>query len=102
MRAWPVLLLLAVTFSTDALALDYVTFRHEGKEQTVAGREVVTATDGGILLLAADGMLWTIEPDNLISRGKDERAFRPLAREEMTKQLLSELPPGFEIYPTKH
>jgi hypothetical protein len=83
-------------------ALEHVTLRHEGRERTVSGQVVVTAEDGGLLLLTNDGTLWAIEPDKLVARKQDDEAFRPLARNELSKQLLGELPAGFEIYSTHH
>jgi hypothetical protein len=83
-------------------ALEHVTVRHQGGEQTVSGQVVVTAEDGGLLLLTSDGTLWAIEPDKLVSRSADAEPFRPLSRGELTKQLLGELPSGFDIHATNH
>ena len=83
-------------------ALEHVTLRRDGREQTVSGQVVVTAEDGGLLLLTRDGTLWTIEPDQLVDRRQDDEAFRPLARDELARQLLNELPAGFETHTTHH
>ena len=63
---------------------------------------MVTAEDGGLLLMTRDGTLWTIEPEELVSRTQDDEPFRPLSREELARQLLAELPAGFETYTTHH
>jgi hypothetical protein len=84
------------------LALDHVSVRRNGAEQAVTGQIVVTAQDGGVLLMAPDGTLWAIEPQELVSRRADREPFRPLARDELSSQLLSELPAGFEIHATRH
>jgi hypothetical protein len=85
-----------------ARALDHVTLRRGEKEQTVSGRIVIEAQNGGVLLQQADGTLWPVEPEELVSRREDAEAFRPLARDELVKQLLAELPDGFQVYPTTH
>ncbi len=95
--------LLIVLFTNSSLcALEYVTLRSDGRERTLSGQLVVTAEDGGLLLMTRDGTLWTIEPKQLVSRKQDAEAFRPLSRDELAEQLLSELPSGFEIYSTHH
>jgi hypothetical protein len=45
-----------------APALDHVIFVHDGKENRVSGRIVVKAQDGGLMLMSADGRLWTVPP----------------------------------------
>ena len=84
------------------LALEHVTFRRDGKEQTVSGQLVVTAEDGGVLVMGADGTLWAIEPAEIVTRKDDNEPFRPLTRDELSQQLLAELPAGFEIHSTHH
>src|SRR5687767_5654183 len=43
--------------ASDAHALEYVTFHRDGKESQVTGRLIVKATDGGVMLMSADGQL---------------------------------------------
>ena len=57
-----------------AWALDYVTLRRDGKETQVSGRLVVTAQDGGLLLLARDGVLWAIPPEEQVETYHRRRA----------------------------
>jgi hypothetical protein len=94
--------LLLACSAAAALAVERVTVKRDGKEEVIAGEVVVTAADGGLLVMAADGTLLAIEPDNLVSRASDAEPFRPLSREALTKQLLTELPAGFDVYPTHH
>ncbi len=101
-RLAPCVLCLAVLWGPAALALEHVTLRHGDRQQTVSGQVVVTAEDGGLLLLAADGTLWAIEPDDLVARRGDDQPFKPLARDELSRQLLQELPEGFEIHATRN
>lgn len=83
-----------------AWAVDHVTFRRDGKEMKVAGRLVVMAQDGGLLLLARDGTLWAIPPEQLVAHTSDDVAFAPLSREVVADRLLAELPAGFSVHYT--
>jgi hypothetical protein len=94
--------LLVVALARAVVALDGVTFERDGREHSVAGKIVVRAQDGGLLLLGRDGTLWSIEPKELISELQDDEPFEPLSPDELSVQLLGELPEGFEVYTTKH
>jgi hypothetical protein len=83
-------------------AMDQVTFRHKGREMTLSGRVVIDAQDGGLLLQGRDGVIWAIQPDELIKRTSDGAPFEPYNRDEMAKRLLAELPKNFEVLHTKH
>lgn len=83
-------------------ALEHVVFKRDGKQHDVAGKLLVTAADGGLLLLAPDGVLWTIQPDEIVDRSRDDEAFVPLGPDELAKQLLAQLPAGFETHKTAH
>jgi len=85
-----------------ALALDYVTLRDHGKEIKVTGRVLVSAQDGGLLLLARDGVIWTVQPDDLVEHIKDDQPFEPLTADEMGPRVLKELPAGFDVHRTPH
>ena len=87
---------------TPAAALDYVTVQKSGGEVEVAGKIQVEAADGGVLLLARDGVLWPVPKEELVSRRSDDTPFTPLSRDELSKKLLQELPEGFKIHATKH
>ncbi|MEN6449639.1 MAG: DUF1570 domain-containing protein [Thermoguttaceae bacterium] len=79
-----------------------MTFRRDGKTRQIAGRLEVEAKDGGLLMMAPDGVLWTVPPEEQIKHTSDQRAFRPYTRDELGKQLLGELPPGFRSHSTTH
>ena len=67
------------TFSARfAESVDLVTLKRDAKETELSGKVLVTAKDGGILLLAPDGTLWNIEPQEIGEHKQDERAFTPL------------------------
>jgi len=104
-RRWrlALLLVLAVFASVAPVAaIDHVTFRRDDREQSVSGQIEVTAQDGGLLLLSADGTLWAIEPHEIVKQRSDGEPFRPLSRDELAKQMLSELPAGFDTYTTRN
>jgi len=83
-------------------ALEHVTFEREGREQRLAGRVLVTAADGGLLLQTADGVLWSILPEELQEHTQDDEPFVPMTGEEIGRRLLADLPDGFRIYQTPH
>jgi len=88
--------------ATAAMAIDEVTVRRGGRETEVVGRVLGTAQDGGVLLLARDGELWQIPPQEQIRRAGDAQPFEPLSRDEYAKRLLQQLPPGFEVHATRN
>ena len=63
---------------------------------------LVEAKDGGLLLLARDGVLWAIPPEEQVEHTSDEQPFEPYSRDEIAKRLLAELPQGFRVHPTTH
>ncbi len=91
-----------LTVITPAWAMDQVTLRRDGKTLDISGKVLVTAQDGGLLLLARDGVLWLIPPEEQVRHTSDATPFTPFAREEMTKEILAELPPGFQEFSTTH
>ena len=94
--------LLLFFLAAPAAALEHVTFQRDAKQQTASGKTVVRAQDGGILLIGRDGELWSLEPQEIVSERKDDEPFEPLSSDELSAQLLRELPSGFEAYQTKH
>jgi hypothetical protein len=94
-------ILFAAQCST-ARAVDTVSFRRAKQEMQVAGKVLVTAKDGGVMLLAPDGMLWNIEPQEIVDHKQDDQPFAPLTQAEAAKHALAGLPAGFEVYNTAH
>jgi hypothetical protein len=97
-----VLLILSLAWTATASGLDRVTLRREGETTRVEGRVVVTAQDGGMLVEGRDGILWAVQPDELVEHSQDDVPFEPLSPDDLAKQLQSELPEGFEVLSTKH
>jgi hypothetical protein len=83
--------------------LERVQWRDDEKQSfTIAGRVLVEAQDGGILVLGQDGRLWPVEKPQLISREVANGPFRALSATALGKQLQAELGAGFDIVVTKH
>lgn len=76
--------------------------RREGRETVVTGRLLVTAEDGGLLLESPDGVLWAVQPQEIVEHKTDDAPFRALTTDELARQMLAGLPSGFEVYTTSH
>src|SRR5437762_12744005 len=83
------------------LALDYVTIRQGESRRDIAGKIEVEAVDGGVMVLGRDGALWPVTKEELLDRRSDDKPFAPFTRDELAKQLTSELP-GFRPHQTQH
>ena len=72
------------------------------RELSVTGQAILRAADGGMLLLADDGQIWTVQPERIVSRESDDKPLQPITNEEAGQRLLAELPAGFQIHQTAH
>jgi hypothetical protein len=88
--------------AAQARALEYVTINQNGSQQELVGKLEVEAEDGGIMLLTADGVLWPLPKEEIVSRKSDDKPFVPLTAGELAKRLTAELPAGFKIHQTKN
>ena len=95
-------ILVGTLLSGHARAVDQVTFQRDHHESEISGKLLVTAKDGGILLLAPDGALWNIEPQEIVAHKQTAAPFAPLTQAAAAKKVLGELPAGFEVYTTVH
>lgn len=104
LRSWRIAaaMLLALLLAANALAADQLTIKQNEQQQALTGKVVVTAQDGGVLLMTGDGMLWPITPAELIKHETDEKPFAPLTADALTKKLLADLPAGFDTHVTAH
>jgi hypothetical protein len=82
--------------------MDYVSFQRDGRRQQVDGRVLVEAQDGGLLVLARDGVLWAVQPEELAEHRQDEKPFAALSEKEFAERLGAELPAGFRVHSTAH
>jgi len=81
---------------------EVVTFRQKGQQRTIKGRLIVEVADGGILLQGPDGVLWSVERNEIETRDRLDAPFTPLKSAELAEHLVAELPPGFRTYTTPH
>ncbi len=72
-----------------------------GEKRVIIGEAVVEAVDGGVLVCADDGRIWTIQPDQISHRepGPPPAA---ISQDEIERRMLAELPPGFAAFRTAH
>lgn len=82
-------------------AVEHVTLMHNGVEKQIAGKLLVEAQDGGVIVQTPDGRLWAVEPQHIVKRSSDDTEFAPLSREALAKQMAEELP-GFRVHHTEH
>jgi hypothetical protein len=82
-------------------AEDQVTFHRDNRQQTVAGKLLVTAKDGGLMLMSRDGTLWNIDPEEIESHSSNAERFVPLTLGAAGKRVQAELP-GFQTVGTAH
>ncbi|MBL8830681.1 MAG: hypothetical protein JNM18_27150, partial [Planctomycetaceae bacterium] len=87
-------------YVAPAGAVEHITIKRDNIEQVISGRTVVAAQDGGLLVQSADGVLWSIMPEEIVLKSSDNTPFEPLTGDELGKQLLKQLPKGFELYTT--
>ena len=59
----------------------------KSETRTIAGRVLLEAQDGGLLLEARDGRLWNVTPKQLQKHERTDTEFRPLSAEELGQQL---------------
>ncbi len=91
-----------ISWPSLARPMDVVTFTRDGRSTKVEGRIEVEAADGGFLLLGRDGVLWSIQPDEITDRLETEQPFRAFTSRELAGQLRASLPAGFVTRETKH
>jgi hypothetical protein len=88
--------------ASDVRPVERITYFADGKQETVTGRILVEAQDGGVLLESPDGVQHTIEGPSVLGRQKSDTPFKPLASDELGQQLLEKLPAGFRVHTTPH
>ena len=105
-RAGLVALILATasrSTAADGVPLVRLTFAGDAASTTtVEGKVVVEAADGGVLLLARDGRLWSVTAKQKRSLESAGRTFSLLSADELGRTLKESLGPNFEIVKTRH
>jgi hypothetical protein len=94
----------AALTSPPAYSLEHVTvvLNPGDKPKKLSGHAVVEAQDGGMLLKSADGGLHVLSAETIRSRETDSKPLVMLTREQLTEQVLAELPPGFRVHDSKN
>jgi hypothetical protein len=82
--------------------VEQVVFNQDGQQRQIAGRVVVEAADGGMLVQSDDGKLTIIEGGEVVSRHKSDATFAPLSPKKIAERVLAELPTGFRVHTTPH
>jgi hypothetical protein len=87
-----------------AWPLEHVTVVQKPGERpkTLSGQALVEARDGGMLLKTADGALHTLPAETIRNRMSDDQPLTMFDREQLTAKVLSELPDGFRVHPSKN
>ena len=70
--------------------------------RTVRGDVLVESQDGGVMLLATDGRIWTLQPEQIADRQTTETPLPILSGEDAAQAVLSEMPDGFVVYRTSN
>lgn len=96
------LFVVAIGWPRAASAMEHVVLKRDGREIEISGRLLVTAEDGGVMILSPNGVLWRVSPEEIVNRASDDKPMQPLSQEQLGEQLLEELPPGFELHYTQH
>jgi hypothetical protein len=87
----------------SASRLEQVVFHDAmGMERKIAGRVLLEAADGGLLVEGRDGRLWTVEKEHLASRESTDQEFAPLAADDLGRQVAEELGGNCEIVVSRH
>ncbi len=95
-------LLLVAVAPLGVLGVETVMISDGDEERTVIGEILVEAQDGGLMLQADDGRIWTLQPKQIIERKSDDTDLEPIDADEMEKRLLQEMPEDFKVFRTQH
>ncbi|QDU98376.1 DUF1570 domain-containing protein [Lignipirellula cremea] len=85
-----------------ASADEQVRLKRAGVEQAIAGQILVEASDGGLLLEDPDGVLWVLQPGEIVERKTRDTPFARSTQDELAARLLAELGDGFQVHTTAH
>lgn len=89
------------TVAAEPTAVQVVTAALDGSRQAVAGRLVVEARDGSLLVETATQQLEILAGNEIISRTTCPPA-EPLSPRELGRLTLADLPAGFSLLTTRH
>ena len=81
---------------------DHLTLNVSGKQVELDGEILIEAQDKSLYFRQNTGKIWFVKPDQIVAKVDDDIATAPISKDELGKQLLTELPEGFRIYQTEH
>ncbi len=96
------LCLLSLPCCRESRGVETVEFRDGDTPRTVIGEILVEAQDGGVMLQADDGRIWTLQPEQIDQRTSDDKPLQPIDADEMERRMLAEMKDGFNVYRTQH
>jgi len=91
-----------LTFAPTAAA-ERISFKNAAGDVTeLVGEALVTAQDGGQMVLTDEGRMLIIQPEAVVTRENEPEPLVPISADEISRRLLTELPSGFSIHRTKN
>jgi len=79
-----------------------VEFKHKFGQTTSVGEIIVEAEDGGLLLLTPDGQLWTLQPEDILSRSDTKDLMKAQSSEGIYAKFKLQAADGFKVHKTSH
>ena len=74
---------IAILFCQPTSAIDDVTFKQDGKTIHAAGKAIVSAQDGGLMILTPDGQMWPILSEEMLQHQTDDKPFTAYSADEL-------------------
>jgi hypothetical protein len=98
-----VVLVMAWTTPRRGGAAERITYQTPSGEVTeIVGEVLVTAQDGGQLVVTDEGQMLIIQPEAKRTQTSEAGPLVPIDAAEAARRLCEELPPGFMVHRTKH
>lgn len=101
MRFVPILVASICLLAASAACADEITFERDGQQINLSG-QVIATHEAGIVLHTPDGKMWPIQQDEITNRKRTTDPFRLQTKQELIETVLSEMPPGSQVYETAH
>lgn len=104
-RIFHILLFISCLFSVDAdelCALDTLRVRVAEGEKTYVGRILFDGPEEKVVLQTRDGQLFLFDEEEILHRETDERSFKPLTNEEISRELREEFGETFSVHVSDH
>lgn len=77
-----------------------IRYQAEAGERQLVGEVLVTAQDGGRMILTDDGQMLIVQPETVLEQERLVGPLVPLSPEAIGRRMLSELPAGFAVHET--